>query len=85
MSDSQNTPMVPLYLPISGTKYLLTLLLIITLLNIIFDWNDYHDQVSELIKETALRRIDHEISYHFICGAPLYIQFLPTDTFSDEK
>ena len=77
--------MVPLYLVISGTKYSLTLLLSITFLNIIFDWNDYHDQLYEPLKETALHRLDHEISYHFICGAPLYIQFLPTDTFSDEK
>ena len=36
-------------------------------------------------KDNSLSRLGHEISYHFICGVPLYIQFLITDTVSDEK
>ena len=85
MSDSQHTPVVPLCLLFSGTKYSLTLLLSLTFLNIYFDWNDSHYQLSKLLKETALLRLGHEISYHIICRAPLYIQFLLTDTVSDEK
>ena len=73
------------YLLISGTKYSPTLLLSITFLNIIFDWNEYHDQISKILEETSLRSLGYEISYHVICGAPLYIQFLLTATVGDEK
>ena len=85
MSDHQQTPVVPLYLMVPRTKYSLTLLLSLSFLNILFDWSESRDQVSELLKYTALPRLGHEIFYHFICGAPLYIQFLLTDTVSDEK
>ena len=83
--DSQHTHVVPLYLLVSGTKYSPTLFLSITFLNIIFDWDDFHYQVSKHLKYTALCRLGHEISYHVICRAPLYIQFLLNDTCSDEK
>ena len=85
MSYYQHTPVVYLCLLVSGTKYSLTLLLSLTLFNILFDWNDSHGQVFKLIKYTDLRRLGNEISYHVICGAPLYIQLLITDTVSDEK
>ena len=88
MSDAQHTPVVPLCLLVSGTKYSLTLRLNPTffdLFNIHFDWDDSSDQVSKLLKEIYLCRLGHEISYHVICGASLYIQFLITDRVSDEK
>ena len=85
MSDSQHTLVVPLYLLVSGTKYSFTLLLSLTFLNVLFNWNYTHYQVYKILKETDLRRLGHEISYHFTCGAALYIQFLLTDTVSDEK
>ena len=88
MSDSQHTHVVPLCLLISGTKYSHTLILDITFFgffNILFYLGESHDQVSKILKETSQRRICHEISYHVICGAPLYIQFPLTDIFSDEK
>ena len=85
MSDSQHTLVVPLYLLVSGIKYSLSILLSLTFLNILLDWNDSIDKVSKPLKETALRRLGHESSYRVICGAPLYIQVLLTDTFSDEK
>ena len=77
--------MVPLCLLVSETKYSLTLLLNLTLFNIIFDWDDSHDQVSKLIKVTALRRLGHKTHYHIIFRAPLYIQFLITDMVGYEK
>ena len=84
-----NTRMWSLYAPlVSGTKYSHTLLLNLTLFDffyILFDWDDSHDQVSKLLKETALCSIGNEIYYHVICGAPLYIQFFLTDTVSYEK
>ena len=88
MSGYQHTPVVPLYLMVSGTKYSHIILLNLTLFdlfNILFDWDDSHDQVSKLIKESSLHRIGNEISYHVIFGAPLYIKLLLTDTVSDEK
>ena len=75
----------PLCLLVSGTKYSLTILLSLTLFYILFYWYDYHYQVSKLLKYNALRRLGHEISYHVICGAPICIQFLLTDTVSDER
>ena len=85
MSDSQHTPVVLLCLLISGTKYSLTLLLSLTFLNILFGWGDSHYQVSKSFKDTALSMLSHEISNRVIYGAPLYIHFLLTDIFSDEK
>ena len=88
MYDSQNTPVVPLCLLISGTKYSHTLLLNLTFFDffiILFDWDEYHDQVSKILKDTSLCSPCNEISYHVICGAPFYIQFLLTDTVRYEK
>ena len=85
MSDCQHTPVVPLYLMVSRTKYSITLLLSLSFLSILFGWSESHDKLSEILKYTALPRLGHEISYHFICGAPLSIHFLLTDTVSDEK
>ena len=88
MSNSQHNPVVPLRLLVSGTKYYHTLLLNLNLFDffiILFDWDDSHDQVSKLIKETSLCMLSHEISYHLIYGAPIYIKFLLTDTVSFEK
>ena len=85
VSDSQHAHVVPFWLLVSVTKYSLNLLLSITLLNIRFDWDDSHDQVSKFLKENAMIRLGHKSSYHIICGAPLYIKFLLTGTVSDEK
>ena len=57
MSDRKHTHVVPLCLLVSGIKYFLTILLNITLFNIIFDWYDPHDQVSTLLNKTALRSL----------------------------
>ena len=73
---SQYTTVVPLCFLVSGTKYSDYLLLNLTFFdffNIIFDWDDSHDQVSKLLKDNSLRRSGNEISYHVICGALLYI------------
>ena len=88
MPDSQPTPVVPLCPLVSGTKYPHNLLLNITFFDFfitIFDWDDSHDKVFKLLKETSLRRLGHKISYHVVCGAPLYIQSIPTDTAIYEK
>ena len=69
-------------------KYSHTLLLNITLFDlliILFDWDYSHDQVYKLLKDTDLRMLGHEISYHEICGEPLYIKLLLNDTVSYEK
>ena len=70
MSNFKHTPVVPLCLLVSGTKYSNTLLLNITFFDFfsfLFGWDDSHDQVSKLLKETTLRRLGCEISYHIIC------------------
>ena len=85
MSNYQHAPVVPLCLLVSGTKYSLTLLLILTFLSIFFNWDDSHDQFSKILKYNSLCRLSHEISYHVICGEPIYIQFLLIDTVGDEK
>ena len=88
MSDYQHTPLVPLCLLVSGTKYSQTLLLNLTYLYffvIIFDWYYSHYQVPKILKENSLHSLGHEISYRVICGSPLYIQFLLTDMFGYEK
>ena len=85
MYDFWHTPVVRLYLLVSGTKYSLTLILSLTFLKVLFDWDDSHDQVSKLLKENPLCRIVNAISYHVMYGSPIYIQFLITDKFSDEK
>ena len=88
ISDYQRTPGVPLYCLVSGTKYPHDLLFNINLFdffNILFDWDESHDKVSKLLKETYLYSLGNEIFYYVIRGAPLYIQLLLTDTFSDEK
>ena len=68
-----------------GPNIHLLLFLVSLSWNILFDSDEYHDQASKIIKETFLRRLGHEISYHVICAAPLYIQFLLIDMVSDEK
>ena len=71
MSDYQHTPMVPLFLLVSGIKYSHTILLNLNLFDffiILFDWDESHDQVSKLLKKNALCRIGNKISYHIICG-----------------
>ena len=88
MSDSQHIPVIPLCLLVSGTKYPHNLLLNLTLFDlfiILFDWDDSHGQVSKLLKENALSRLGHEISYNVIFGSPIYIQLLLTDMVSYEK
>ena len=88
MSDSQHTHVVPLCLLVSRTKYSHTLILNLAffgLFVILFDWYYSHDKIYKFLKETYLNSLGHEISYHTICGAPLYIQFLLTDTASYEK
>ena len=88
MSDSQHTYVVPLCLLVSRTKYSHTLLLNIAffdLFNIIFDWDESHDQVSKKFKETSLCSLGKETFYRVICGASIYIKFLPTDMLSYEK
>ena len=87
-SDPQHTPLVSLCLLVSGTKYSHTLRPDINLFDLFiirFDWDDSHDRVSKLFKATYLHRIDHKTSYHIICGAPLYIKLLLTDTVGYEK
>ena len=88
MSDSQHIHVIILFLLVTGTKYSHTLLLNITFFDlfiILFNWDESNYKVSKLYRETSLLMLGNEISYHAVFGAPLYIKFLLTDTFSDEK